>query len=396
MAGSGSRNRKDTRAEKKTRPERAERGISPEILLSHVENTAPWLLADRSPLTPYTRIVLAAWDTLQTGKKLELSHEDYFALCLAAHYSTVATFVPTDVDNQIRKHLWHPELPGGVPERMAELLLQSLDWDFRPVTTRYQEANGYYVCGHQGEWFSVAVGAYGCHRLRNPELAAEIRERILKEARAEAEIFRALKKAKDGVGLLRASTAIAHNLGDLNRVFDQWDIPAEDPLALAARRLGHERSPTFGPLQEELLEAGALNKAFMASENHRHYPLRKPKCLRRSRDLLLPLGPFFDAWGETVARHPALEPKEKAEVAEALLEGFQKLSSPTVPLYGYARALKGLLGAFPGGPSRLLEELPARAGKELTRGLIPELNRPSAQEFASAWGKKALNFLRLA
>ena len=37
-------------------------------------------------------------------------------------------------------------------------------------------------------------------------------------------------------------------------------------------------------LFRSLLEAGALNKAFMASENHRHYPLRKPKSLRKSID----------------------------------------------------------------------------------------------------------------
>jgi hypothetical protein len=388
---------KNKQPEKGQRGERArERGISPEILLSHVENTAPWLLTDRRPLTPYTQVVLEAWDKHRAGGKLALSHGEYFALCLCAHYSTVATFVPTDVDNQIREHLWKAEAPEGTTERMAELVLQSLQWDFRPLTTRFQEGNNYYVCGHQGEWFSVAVGAYGCHRVKKPELAAEIREAILKEARAEAEIFGALKKAKDGVGLLRASTAIAHNLGDLNRVFDQWDIPGDDPLALAARRLGHERSSTFGPLQDLLLEAGALNKAFMASENHRHFPLRKPKCLRLSIDLLLPLGPFFDAWGETVARHPALETKDKAEVAEALLEGFHRLSSPKIPAWGYARALRGMQSAFPGGPARLLDELPSRAAKEISRGLIPEINRPGPQEFASNWAKKALHFWKLA
>jgi len=31
---------------------------------------------------------------------------DYFALCLASHFSTVATFVPTDVDSKIRGHCW--------------------------------------------------------------------------------------------------------------------------------------------------------------------------------------------------------------------------------------------------------------------------------------------------
>ena len=31
---------------------------------------------------------------------------DYFSLCLASHFSTVATYVPTDVDSKIRGHCW--------------------------------------------------------------------------------------------------------------------------------------------------------------------------------------------------------------------------------------------------------------------------------------------------
>lgn len=32
---------------------------------------------------------------------------DYFSLCLASHFATVATFVPTDVDSKIRGHCWY-------------------------------------------------------------------------------------------------------------------------------------------------------------------------------------------------------------------------------------------------------------------------------------------------
>lgn len=371
-----------------------ERGISPDILLRHVENTMPWLFQDRSPLTPYTSVVLEAWDQLKIGK-LNLSHYDYFALCLSAHYSSVASFVPTDVDNQIRKNLWHPDLPLEVSLKMAELVLASLAWDFRPVTARYQESGGDYVCGHQGEWFSVAVGAYAAHRETKPGLAKEVQQRILEEVKSEAQLFAHLKRAKDGIGLLKASTAIAHNLGDLDRVIDQWDLPKDDFLRVTAYKLGHETNLPFGPLQKELLEAGSLNKAFMASENHRHYPLRKPKCLRASRDFLLPLGPFFDSWGETLARHPSLTNEDRAEVAEALLDGFVKLSSPKVPLYGYARALGGLQRAFPGGPARLFDYLPSKDGKILSKGLIPEINRLDQRAFEASWAKKALQFLKI-
>ena len=372
----------------------SQRGVDPETLLGLIENTAPFLFRDRKPATPYTEIVLAAKDANAKGK-LKLSHFDYFSLCLAAHYTTVATFVPTDVDNQIRKNLWDQPLPEGVTEAMAELALKSLAWDFRPVTARYASSDGAYVCGHQGEWFSVTVGAYAAHREKNPELAELVRDAIVKEVKAEAELFLRLKKAKDGIGLLKASTAIAHNLGDLDRVIDQWSLPEGDALRKAAYKLGHEKNAGFGPLQEELLTAGNLNKAFMASENHRHYPLRKPKCLRRSVDFLLPLGPFFDSWGETLSRHPLLSPEEVAEVAEALLDGFDRLSSPKVPLYGYARALGGIQRAFRGGPARLTDHLPSKAAKALSKGLIAEINRAPKETFETQWAKKALIFLKL-
>jgi hypothetical protein len=121
--------------------------------------------------------------------------------------------------------------------------------------------------------------------------------------------------------------------------------------------------------------------------------LRKPKALRRAIDLILPTGPFFDAWGEKVARHPLLGKEEVAEVVEALLEGFQKLSSPKIPLYGYARAIGGIQRAFPGGPARLGDYLPAKAGKLVQKGLLAEVNRPSKEQFEAAWAKKALQFL---
>jgi hypothetical protein len=364
-----------------------ERGISPEILLSNVGNTAPWLFESREPLTPYTSVVIEAKERLAKGK-LELTHFDYFSLCLSSHYSTVATFVPTDVDNQIRKHLW--QAPVDVTERMADLVLASHSWDFRPLTARYQEFRGDYVCGHQGEWFSVAVGAYAAHKDRKPGLAKLLAERIFEEVSFEAKLFAALRKARDGIGLLQASTAIAHNLGDLDRVIDQWDLPADDYLRVQVYKLGHERAGRF-PLQEVLFEAGNLNKAFMASENHRHYPLRRPRGLRRSRSFLLPLGPFFDEWGAVVGASRELEERDKIEIAEALLEGFVKLSSPKVPLYGYARALRGMQSAWRG----LLDELPVRAQKLLTKGLIPEIQREDGRVFEASWAKRALLFLKV-
>jgi hypothetical protein len=360
----------------------SERGIDPPKLLELVKNTMPFLFTEKKPVAPYTQIFLS-----DPPKKF--SHLEYFSLCLSAHYTTVASFVPTDVDNQIRKHLWDQKLPVETLRAMAELTLRSLGWDFRPVTTRYQEAEGKYVSGHQGEWFSVAVGAYAATREALPELAREIRERILAEVKQEAHLFADLKKAKDGVGCLRACTLLAHNLGDLDRVIDQWELPAVDPLRQAAYKLGHEKHPAFGPLQENLLEAGALNKAFMASENHRHYPLRKVKALRASADYFLPVGPFFFDWGKKIG--DSLEDRDVSETAEALLDGFNRLSSPKVPLYGYARALGGIQKSRAGKNL----SLPSKAAKQLEKGIIPEIARVEPAAFDGQWAKKALQFLKL-
>ena len=365
-----------------------ERGIDPKTLLGLVENTTPFLFSENQPQTPYTLPVLSAHREKRWLHK-DYTDYEYYQLCLCAHYTTVASFVPTDVDNQIRKNLWQncAEL-----EKTTNLVLDSLDWDFRPMTARFQMGKNAYLSGHQGEWFSVAVGAYAA----NKEAREMVQKMICAELEQESRIFLYLKEKLDGIGLLRASTVIAHNLGDLDRVIDQWELPAEDPLRKKVYKLGHEKNPSFGPLQIPLLEAGALNKAFMASENHRHYPLRGPKCLRKSRDFFLPIGPFFDAWGEKLARHPLLSEEEKAEIVLALLDGFQRLSSPQIPLYGYARAIGGFLQNYPGGANKLLHSLPAKPGKLISTGLIAQINQTNVNAFQSQWAKKALKFLHLA
>ena len=80
---------------------------------------------------------------------------------------------------------------------------------------------------------------------------------------------------------------------------------------------------------------------------------------------------------------------------EQQVEGFQKLSSPKIPLYGYARAIGGIQRAFPGGPGSLPDYLPAKAGKLIQNGEIAEINRPSKEQFEQSWSKKALAFLKL-
>ena len=52
-------------------------------------------------------------------------------------------------------------------------------------------------------------------------------------------------------------------------------------------RLAHERNDRFGG---EFYRAKIIYKELLSAEGHRHYPLREPKCLRMTPDLMLPLG----------------------------------------------------------------------------------------------------------
>jgi hypothetical protein len=109
-----------------------------------------------------------------------------------------------------------------------------------------------------------------------------------------------------------------------------------------------------------------LNKELMALENHRFLALRKPRALRRSRALLLPIGPWFDDWGKAVCRSELLDDADRAEVVEALVE--LHLRSPTQE--GCLRALAAFHRETRGGLGWYGDAMPARLRKELGRGRI--------------------------
>jgi hypothetical protein len=181
---------------------------------------------------------------------------------------------------------------------------------------------------------------------------------------------------------LALATALAHNVGDLSRVVDAW------PKALAAHdyrarysRLGHvdgaESRPAF-------VLAGNLNKEIMAHENHRFLALRKPRALRRSRVLLLPVGPWFDDWGEQIGRSALLDDGDRVEVVGALID--LHLSSPRQQ--GCLRALAGIHRTTRGGLSSYAAELPARIRKEALRGQIRDALDVSPEHFEARMEKR--------
>lgn len=350
------------------------RGIAPDLLVSQVRNTAPYVFADDDDASAAlvasrpARIVRA----FDADPTVTLSHAAYFQLCLSAHYLTCATPVPTDVDNQIRKKLWAPGMPLATALEMASFVLESHDWDFTPMSARVSfGAKGsplehVPLHGHYGEWFTVAVGAYaalGAYRAADGKRLREaLLEAIDRETTRHSEIFGSVWRAKDGLGALRASVSIAHNFGDLDRVVEMWDVPVADPLRLRYYKL---TASAFGPertlrYQGRLWTAGELYKSLvdgssMALENHRHFALRKPRALRTHPALRVPIGPFFDDWGGAVAER--LEGGALDEVVDALLFGQQRMPGTI----GYARGLAGIGSRSPEQRERVWARLPKSA-----------------------------------
>jgi hypothetical protein len=337
------------------------RGIAPELLLAQVKNTMPYLFGSEIQEAPLGRFVPASvLRDYETQAGQPLSHFEYFRLCLSSHYLTCGTPVPTDVDNQIRHKLWPAHLPLEIALQMAQLVLESRQWDFTLVSSRstwgasespWQKE---VLTGHLGEWFTLSSAAYcALKQYKDPlaqEKCQELFDQIADEVRRHSEIFGSLWRANEGLACLKAAASVAHNFGDLDRVMDMWDLSVGDPLRLEFYKLAAVPFDSNRKLRYlgRLWVAGELYKAniggsSMAFENHRHFALRKPKCLRQSSDLLVPTGPFFDDWGRRVARTFAGsqgEPTEKTlEVVDALSHGWDRLPKTV----GYGRALRGIL-----------------------------------------------------
>ena len=355
-------------------------GIATDLLVRQVENTAPFLFAeDGGP--PYAAL-LRSWKTRAEPEPPLL---DYFHLCMAAHWATAGTYVPTDVDNAIRRKLWEqPESPEHFLP-MGELVLESLAWDYAPFTARRVTLpDGTLLATHEGTWFSVAAGAYAAVRSAEPELAGRLLDSVVTEVRREANALAALRRAGDALGFLKAVALVAHNLGDLDRVIDMWELPEDDALRRAVYKAGQPGCAEHDPL---FALVGEINTPHLASENHRHLALRQARALRSRREYLLPPGPFYDEWGMAVAdsRRGGLTLPELGDVVCALLDGLSR----EVSLEGYPRALAGILEAVPGGFSALAKNIPSRAAREISTGALRQAISVPRARFEARWAKLA-------
>jgi len=349
-------------------------------LIAQVWNAAPFLQM-RLPAAEAGRLIelgaasdgflriLANWRNLLRGELApEEQLQDYFALCLACHHATVATFVPTDVDTKIRGILWQASRDREVLRPMLRLALAARFWSEDGISVRAVRG----VSGHNGEHWSVIAGGLGrLLDLGDTEAAEEAQAAIEEEIDRELRIFEAVAGERHAeLDLLRLSITLAHNRGDLTQGMSFW-----------------RKTPRTSLVMAHLSVRGRFERAVriyedtgMSAEGHRHYPLRRVKALRRSASALLPLSPFLDDWGAGVAR---LE--DSHEVLAALVTGCQKVQGQQ----GYYRAIAGMRNAAPGAFARAGERMPAAAQRALRGGQLRKLIDVPRASFESMMRKRA-------
>ena len=402
-------------------------GISATALLHHVRSTTPYWIypsqrerpVDLRTLEPLTsgpelvekskgsmgwRNIINAASTLHaTDIATEFERIDYFALCLAVHFATVASSVPSDVDSKIRGHCWD-DPSEDVLEAQLTVVINALEWDMTQVSKKvvsvYDEFRKHHdlISGHHGELLGVLCGAWGAFlRIGNTKRANFIENIIHRELGREARLFKQLR-LQDATPtidtlLLKLSAILTHNVGDVDQGYSYWGqtVLKHTSKHQLFSRLAHQRGDRFGG---EFIRAKAIYKQFISAEGHRNYPLREAKCLRNHPDLLLPLGPWYESWGRLVATHSALTEDDRAMVVRQLLRGCDSSSRTwCVPnQVGYYRALQGISSEI------CLEEIVAKLPEEYTRVLnakpLTEHRHISENAFAAALGQRARIFLQ--
>ena len=360
--------------------------IGPETLISQVRNTAPFL-EPRLPAAERGRLIeigdssdgflriLANWQNmLRPNFTAEEQLQDYFALCLACHHATVATFVPTDVDTKIRGILWRESRDPEVLRPMLRLALASRAWTEEGVSIRAVRG----VSGHNGEhWSAIAGGLGRMLELDDTASAEEAQAAIEAEVDREQAVFGAVAAERDGeLDLLRLSMTLAHNRGDLTQGMSFWN-----------------HTPRTVPLMEYLsarcrfaLAVRVYQHTGLSAEGHRHYPLRTVKALRRTPGTLLPLSPFLDEWGAVVSQ---LE--QSHEVLEALVSGCQKVQGQQ----GYYRAIAGMRAASSGAFDRAVARMSNSAQRLARAADLRKLIDVPSVSFESMMRKRARTALAL-
>ncbi|MCM2257982.1 MAG: hypothetical protein NDJ94_20305 [Vicinamibacteria bacterium] len=384
-------------------------------LLSQVDGTAPWIFNGSAPrfasppaasgprLRDHARHPLGWWGVLAAARAGALSFEptpepsaeqwgDYFALCLACHWATVATFVPTDVDTKIRMHLWLRHMPPALRAEQVELSLELAAWDPRSVTARGVEIVGEgFVSGHDGERLSVQGGGLvACRMTGDHDHARRLEEAIEAELWREARAFVALAPQRGREKELLALAALmTHNAGDVDQGLGTRE--AKRHAAADLERFGDLAGRGPERYGGAFARAAALYRELLAAEGHRHYPLREIRALRADPELLLPLGPCLDDWGAKLATWKAWDDDVRAEVLAGLADAARKVRNQS----GYYRALAGFDAHFPGGLTgpRMTRALPARVQRDLKDSELRKRIAVRRESFEASLAKKTREIL---
>lgn len=381
--------------------------IGPRTLALLVEVAAPYLFdgAAKLPASSGARLhehafhPLGWWSVLRRVELLPAQSEpdaaartDYFALCLAAHFASVASYVPTDVDAKIRHALWFEHPPPHELARMRELALYLKHWDIRGVSARIVDVEGAgSVSGHDGERLSVLCGGMlAFEAAGDAEGARAFEDEIDAELEREARAFHTVLSARNReVDLLRLAAILTHNAGDV----------MQGLAAKSGRHVGLDAKHRFSDLARERFDryggafgqAAALYRELLAPEGHRNYPLREVKFLRADPALLLPIGPFLDDWGALLARWPRWNAAQRAEIVSALVDGSRKVKGQE----SYYRALAGFASAHPGGidARELAQHYASSVKRELkSHELRRKVELPRAS-FEASFAKRARSIL---
>ena len=273
---------------------------------------------------------------------------DYFALCLAAHFASAATYVPTDVDTKIRRALWHEAVGTDELARMRALALGLALWDMRAVSARIVFGRGHRA--GLGPRRRAALGA-----VRRTGRVARGRRRA-RRARARSTrstpSSRARRARSHRVARARGARArAAAARGDPHAQRRRRDAGARGRRGSPARRgaareVRRARARALRALRRRVRPRGRAVPRAARERGPPQLPAAQAARAAPRRELLLPIAPCPRRLGRA---HRDVRPRsttaDRAEIVAALVEGCRKVPGQA----GYARALAGFARAYPRG-----------------------------------------------
>ena len=369
---------------------------TPRQLLADIRNAVPYrfpgpksLERINGSLADKAAAELGWWDIITSAKQLQLSKHpstqefiDYYTLCLAAHHSTVASFVPTDVDTKIRRHIWRYASAPGIIDKMCAIFMHAVEtWDRQTVSARsISDAIDGPISGLDGEWLSVAIPAMlAADKHGLSERAEALWQWIEQEVQRQARIFQRSLQDEDHVRMLKLAAILCHNAGDIDQGIDSNAAGPQyhqrlQSIAGLAKIKEEDSDSRFNGL---FFIAAQIYKHCMAKEFHRHYPLREMKILREHQDFAFPISPFLEDWGALLAQHTYFNEEQRIEVLGGLIHACDVVNNQD----GYQRAIHGFLNNDE--REELISHLPVNLSQRLRQDDLARHLDLSAEDFAA-------------